>query len=86
MPLVRVSRQIHVRQKNPKLLKTPIVNILLIFLTKLGGHLTPPRLVRLCMSIDIIIKPWFSHFADDRRIIVSDNSKRKFTNEDFTHE
>ena len=31
------------------------------------------------------IKAWFSYVADDRRVIVSDHSRRKFT-KDFTHE
>ena len=30
-------------------------------------------------------KAWFSYVADDRRVIVSDHSRRKFT-KDFTHE
>ena len=32
-----------------------------------------------------MIKAWFSYVADDRRVIVSDHSRRKYT-KDFTHE
>ena len=35
--------------------------------------------------VSTLPKAWFSYVADDRRVIVSDHSRRKFT-KDFTHE
>ena len=38
-----------------------------------------------CYGMVWYAKAWFSYIADGRRLIVSDDSKRKFT-KDFTHE